>query len=70
MLADRDMANLIGDFAFTVLPKIGPESTMGEEEMKKALNQLQELAWRLEDAIMECEPNDDFVVRFLTEKFC
>ena len=69
LLADRDLANLIGDFAFTVLPKIGPESTMDEEELKKALNELQELTWRLEDAILECDPNDEFVVRFLTGKF-
>ena len=69
LLADRDIANLLGDFAFTVLPKIAPEPTIEEPELKKALNQLKNLGWRLEDAIMECNPNEDFLRRFLTEKF-
>jgi len=69
LLADRDIANLLGDFAFTVLPKIAPEPTIDEADLKKALNQLKDLGWRLEDAIMECNQNEDFLRRFLTEKF-
>lgn len=70
LLADRDIANLLGDFAFTVLPKIAPEPTIKEPDLKRALNQLKDLIWRLEDAILECDPNEDFLCRFLTEKFC
>ena len=69
LLADRDIASLFGDFAFTVLPKIATEPTIDEADLKKALNQLKDLGWRLEDAIMECSQNDDFLRRFLTEKF-
>jgi hypothetical protein len=69
LLVDRDIASLLGDFAFTVLPKIAPDPTIEELELKQAINQLKDLAWRLEDAILECDPNEDFLVRFLTEKF-
>ena len=70
LLADRDIASLLGDFAFTVLPQIAPEPTIKEPDLKQALNQLKDLIWRLEDAIVECDPNEDFLSRFLTEKFC
>ena len=69
LLSDRDIASLLGDFAFTVLPKIAPEPTIEEPDLKQALNQLKDLIWRLEDAILECDPNEDFLSRFLTEKF-
>jgi hypothetical protein len=69
LLADRDIASLLGDFAFTVLPKIAPEPTIEEPDLKQALDQLKDLIWRLEDAIMECDPNEDFLNRFLTERF-
>jgi hypothetical protein len=69
LLVDRDIASLLGDFAFTVLPKIAPDPTIEEPELKQAINQLKDLVWRLEDAILECDPNEDFIVRFLTEKF-
>lgn len=69
LLADRDIASLLGDFAFTVLPKIAPEPTIDERDLKQALDQLKGLIWRLEDAIMECNPKEDFLCRFLTERF-
>jgi hypothetical protein len=69
LLADRDIASLLGDFAFTVLPKIAPDPIIEEPELKQALNQLKDLVWRLEDAILECDPNEDFLSRFLTQKF-
>ena len=69
LLSDRDIASLLGDFAFTVLPKIAPEPTIEEPDLKQALTQLKNLIWRLEDAILECDPNEDFLSRFLTEKF-
>ena len=69
LFADRDMASLLGDFAFTVLPKIASQKQIDEMELQASLNQLQKLIWRLEDAILECEPGKDFLMRFLTEKF-
>lgn len=69
LFSDCDLASLLGDFAFTILPKIAPDSSISEQEVEQALIQLQTLIWRLEDAILECEPDEEFIRRFLTEKF-
>ncbi len=69
LFADRDMASFLGDFAFTVLPKITSGTPLDDKELELAVNQLQNLIWRLEDAILECEPDERFLIRFLTEKF-
>ena len=69
LFADRDMASLLGDFAFTVLPRITSETPIGEKELELAVDQVLNLIWRLEDAILECEPDEEFLIRFLTEKF-
>ena len=69
LFADRDMASFLGDFAFTVLPKITSGTPLEDKEMELAVDQLQNLIWRLEDAILECEPDERFLIRFLTEKF-
>jgi hypothetical protein len=69
LFADRDMASLLGDFAFTVLPKITSGSDLKDAVLKNIIDQLENLIWRLEDAILECDPNEEFLIRFLTEKF-
>ena len=69
LFADRDMASFLGDFAFTVLPKITSDAPLRDKELELAVDQLQNLIWRLEDAILECEPDERFLIRFLTEKF-
>jgi hypothetical protein len=40
-----------------------------DDRLKNVLDQLEQLMWRLEDAILECNPEEDFLIRFLTEKF-
>ena len=69
LFTDQDMARLLGDFAFTILPKIGPGGTIGEDDLKIAVRQLENLIWKLEDAILECGGSEDFLLRFLTGKF-
>lgn len=69
LFADRDMASLLGDFAFTVLPKITSGSDLKDAVLKNIIDQLENLIWRLEDAILECDPSEEFLIRFLTEKF-
>jgi hypothetical protein len=63
------MASLLGDFAFTILPKITSQMQIDDERLKNVLDQLEKLMWRLEDAILECNPEEDFLIRFLTGKF-
>jgi hypothetical protein len=69
LFTDRDMASLLGDFSFTVLPRIASDTPIGKKELELAVDQLQNLIWRLEDAILECEPDEQLLIRFLTEKF-
>ena len=69
LFADPDMASFLGDFAFTVLPKITSGAPLEDKELDLAVEQLQNLIWRLEDSILECEPDERFLIRFLSEKF-
>ena len=69
LFADHDFASLFGDLAFTILPRITSDDPIGKKELEIALGQLQSLLWRLEDTILECEPSEDFLIRFLNERF-
>ena len=69
LFTDQDMARLLGDFAFSILPKIGPGGTIGEDDLNKAVRQLENLIWKREDAILECGGSEEFLLRFLTETF-
>jgi hypothetical protein len=69
ILANRDIASLLGDFAFSIMPILSPEKKPSSQEIKKAFSELRELLWRLEDSIVECNPEEDFLRRFFTEKF-
>ena len=69
LLSNREFASLLGDFAFSIMPKISADKTMEPKELKSAIKQLQHTIWRLEDAVLECEPGEEFLIRFLTEKF-
>ena len=60
LFADPDMASFLGDFAFTVLPKITSGAPLEDKELDLAVEQLQNLIWRLEDSILECEPDERF----------
>ena len=68
-LANKDFASLMGDFAFATIPVITSEKQPSEDELKSICLELQHLIWKLEDAIVETEPNEEFLIRFFTEKF-
>ena len=68
-LANKDFASLMGDFAFATIPVITSEKQPSEDELKNICLELRYLIWKLEDAIIETEPNEDFLIRFFTEKF-
>ena len=68
-LANKDFASLMGDFAFATIPAITSEEQPSEHELKNMCVELQCLIWKLEDAIIETEPDQDFLTRFFTEKF-
>jgi hypothetical protein len=68
-LADKDFASLMGDFSFASIPIITSDQKPSLEELNNLCNELKCLLWRLEDAIVETNPNEEFLVRFFTEKF-
>ena len=68
-LANKDFASLVGDFAFATIPAITSEKQPSEHELKNMCLELKYLIWKLEDAIIETEPDQDFLTRFFTEKF-
>jgi hypothetical protein len=68
-LADYDKAKLLGDFAFSVMPIISPKKEPNLQELKRFTNEIKDLIWKLEDAIIACSPEDEFLSRFFTEKF-
>ena len=67
ILSNKDNASLLGDFAFSVMPTLATNELTKTFEMEK--EQLKVLLWKLEDGILKCDPPEDFVLRFLTEKF-
>ena len=69
ILANHDLANLLGDFAFSVMPKISKHKKPTSQELEKHLYEIRDLIWHLEDAILKCEPDSEFLTRFFTEKF-
>ena len=69
ILANRDIASLLGDFAFSIMPILSPGKKPSSQEIKKAFSELRELLWRLEDSVVECNPEEEFLIRFFTEKF-
>ena len=69
LFANHDKAQLLGDFAFTVMPKITKKKDQNYYYMIHSLAELKELIWRLEDAILACDPEEEFLCRFFTEKF-
>lgn len=69
LFSDKEISSLLGDFAFSTMPKLMETDTNEETELKGIRNQLQQLVWTLEDAILDCNPDEDFILRFFTEKF-
>ena len=69
LFSDKEISSLLGDFAFSTMPKLMGTDTNEETELKGIRNQLQQLVWTLEDAILDCNPDEEFILRFFTEKF-
>ena len=69
ILADNDKAKLLGDFAFSVIPIISPKKEANIQELKRYTYEIKDLIWKLEDAIIACNPDDEFLSRFFSEKF-
>ena len=69
LLGNQDIAALIGDYSFAVMPEVGPGKQPTSEELDMRIRQLQRILWLLEDALVEAEPSNKFLTRLLTETF-
>ena len=69
LFSDREISCLLGDFSFSIMPKIAKGKRISQEQGMLIIKQLKQLIWKLEDAILRAEPEDDFIYRFLTEEF-
>ena len=69
LMTGRDTASLLGDFAFSIIPKLSPGKVPTNHELENAMASLRDLLWRLEDSVLDCAPNEEFLLRFFTEKF-
>ena len=67
ILSDKDTASMLGDFAFSIMPNLA--NLDNHECLLAEVDQLKHLIWKLEDGILECDPPEEFIIRFLTEKF-
>ena len=56
-------------FRISILPKISQGKKPSLEDLQIAFEQLRDLLWILEDAILESKPSKEFIQRFLTERF-
>ncbi|MEC7801514.1 MAG: 6-hydroxymethylpterin diphosphokinase MptE-like protein [Verrucomicrobiota bacterium] len=68
ILSNRDTATLWGDFSFSVMPYLNKNHR--NQSFEREIIQLRNLLWQLEDAILRSSEDEDFMKRFLTEKFC
>ncbi len=69
LLGNQEIASLFGDYAFAVMPEIAPGKEPDPKDLDIRLRELQRILWILEDAMVEAEPSDDFLVRLLTDTF-
>ena len=46
-----------------------PLGPVAESQLDLWLHELQEILWLLEDALVEAEPTEEFLARFLTKTF-
>ena len=67
IFSDKDNASMLGDFAFSVMPRLSASDH--EESFEIEREQLKILLWKLEDGILKSNPSEEFILRFLTEKF-
>ena len=69
LLGNQDIAALIGDYSFAVMPEVGPGKEPTSEELDLRIRELRNILWLLEDALVAAEPSDEFLTRLLTETF-
>jgi uncharacterized Rossmann fold enzyme len=69
LLGNQDIAALIGDYSFAVMPEVGPGKQPTSDELDQRLSELRNILWLLEDALVAAEPSDEFLTRLLTETF-
>jgi hypothetical protein len=67
ILSDKDIASLLGDFSFSIMPSLANLDNV--ESLQAEFDQIKNLLWKLEDGILNCNPPEEFIIRFLTEKF-
>tara|TARA_B100001093_G_scaffold451579_1_gene459122 strand:+ start:628 stop:2163 length:1536 start_codon:yes stop_codon:yes gene_type:complete len=66
LLADRDTAKLVGDFAFVIMPFLHSDQKFPQDQLIKTIIYLKKIVWLLEDSILECSDSEEFLIRFLT----
>ena len=69
ILGNQDIAALIGDYSFAVMPEVGPGKQPTSDELDLRIRELRRILWLLEDAIVAAEPSDEFLTRLFTETF-
>tara|TARA_Y100000588_G_scaffold364564_1_gene428413 strand:- start:230 stop:1783 length:1554 start_codon:yes stop_codon:yes gene_type:complete len=69
LLGNQDIAALIGDYSFAVMPEVGPGKQPNSDKLDLRIKELQGILWLLEDALVEAKPSDEFLTRLLTETF-
>ena len=67
ILSNKDTAALWGDFSFSVMPYLNENHK--KRSFEKEIIQLRNLLWQLEDVILSSSEDNDFIKKFLTEKF-
>ncbi|MBL62052.1 MAG: hypothetical protein CMI30_01465 [Opitutae bacterium] len=67
LMANQELATLLGDFSFAVMPGIMPGKEPSESQLDLWLRQLRQTLWILEDALLENDAPEEFLRRFLAE---
>ncbi len=69
LLGKEEHATLIGDYAFAIMPRMMPGNKPSDAQLDLWLQELRGILWLLEDALIEAEPSEQFLTRFLTQNF-
>jgi hypothetical protein len=69
LLGNQDIATLIGDYSFAVMPEIGPGKKPSSKELEIRIMELRRILWLLEDAMVDAKPSNEFLTRLFTETF-
>ena len=51
------------------MPRMMPGNKPSDAQLDLWLRELRGILWLLEDALIEAEPSEQFLARFLTQKF-